>query len=918
MGPNIEINANQVGAGYVAGNQYIYNNGVVLRLSSNVAALPVNHVVKRTGLLDQLAALFESLTIVETTKVQAVGEGGQGKTWLARAYAFAHRDRYPGGVLFASCEGRSLPEVLYGLHGPKEGLTQQQIAQEVRAILNRLPRWLLILDNVEGDAQWSEFLASGLLPTEHCHLIVTTRALDIPSLAKIDVGRLTEAEAVELLATYAPAAAHGVPAVETILRETECMAALLAAVGAALADGGTLEDYATWLGAVRPEAIPEQGHPFDGYPLKTAAILDDLYRRLSPVSRRILDYAAIIPADRIRLEWLTDAVEIDRDAGDASLVWGTQMTCKPDSVDTYLRPLKDRQILTPFDAEDWSLHRLHRKRLIDLLGDEDAVRRSSVLNQIAATQFEAAGAAYHQGLLTEALPGFGTAIAIFIGLRDLLDSRKKSTPALHNALAAAYTNQSLVLADAGDLSSALSDNDAAIALRKFLLTSLEPSSPQAAHFRHALAGSYLNRGNVRVRIGDFDNAVVDFEAAIKVMGKLRTMLELRDEWSPAHQNHLAGIYDVRGVAHANLQRYDQAFSDYRLAIRLRKRLRSALEPHDEWTPEFRNDLATTYMNRGNIHTQNGNLAAAKADFCEAITIREGIRTILDGRGEWTPALRNALAAAYSNRGNALYGSGDFATAVADHSAAIAIREDVRKLLEPRGVWTPALRNTLAGAYSNRGVALAGAGDLAAAVADHEVAIAIREGIRDALEPKDKWTPELRNDLASAHMNRGVALQGTANLASAVAEHGSAISIREGIRNSLGPLSAWIPRFRNELASAYMNRGFAGYLGGEFGAAVADYSAAIELLRESVAEYPQAVAITLQKTLAARNRIQPVPNALALLAAENADRLRDTFPPDYLQANKIPAFNAIILGTLRIVEPPLTPDERTRIEHALRP
>ncbi len=66
---------------------------------------------------------------------------------------------------------------------------------------------------------------------------------------------------------------------------------------------------------------------------------------------------------------------------------------------------------------------------------------------------------------------------------------------------------------------------------------------------------------------------------------------------------------------------------------------------------------------------------------------------------------------------------DLKAAVGDYGRAIQIMEDLRELLEPQGRWDPALRNDLANAHVNRGNALEPeASD--PALADYDQALAI--------------------------------------------------------------------------------------------------------------------------------------------------------------------------------------------------
>ncbi len=96
--------------------------------------------------------------------------------------------------------------------------------------------------------------------------------------------------------------------------------------------------------------------------------------------------------------------------------------------------------------------------------------------------------------------------------------------------------------------------------------------------------------------------------------------------------------------------------------------------------------------------------------------------------------RLAEAGDWHNRGLHRSYLADPIRAIADYDAAVAIREGIRDALRADGeaAWSLTLRNDLAAVLQNRGIAHANNGDLAAAIADYDAAVAIGEGIRDAL------------------------------------------------------------------------------------------------------------------------------------------------------------------------------------------
>jgi tetratricopeptide (TPR) repeat protein len=249
--------------------------------------------------------------------------------------------------------------------------------------------------------------------------------------------------------------------------------------------------------------------------------------------------------------------------------------------------------------------------------------------------------------------------------------------------------------------------------------------------------------------------------------------------------------------------------------------------------------ASAYSNRGAVKTAapgHGALAAI-ADYDAAITIREGLREAPGN--DWPAAWRNGLANAYMHRGNAkmfVPGCGALA-AIADYDAAIVLMEHLRDSLGER--WPVPWRNHLAGAYVNRGIAeldAPGHGALAA-IADYDAAIAIMEGLREALGKK--WPQRWRNRLAVTYMSRGNAKVNASRYGAlaAIADYDTAIRTMESLREMLG--EDWPVPWRNELAGAYMNRGNAKMFVPGYGeAAIADYEAAIatmERLRQELSE-----------------------------------------------------------------------------------
>jgi hypothetical protein len=303
-----------------------------------------------------------------------------------------------------------------------------------------------------------------------------------------------------------------------------------------------------------------------------------------------------------------------------------------------------------------------------------------------------------------------------------------------------------------------------------------------------------------------------------------------------------------------------AYGTHRLAESIRwntlaLRQAEAMQGCDD--PLWVNRLAGAYMSRGNAmqgSTGHGP-AAAIADHDAAIALMEDLRQRLAPEGRWEAGLRNNLAAAYLNRGNAKQhatGHGP-AASIADHDAAIALSEDLRRVLEPEGRWAAGLRNDLAGAYMNRGTAKAQATGHGpgAAIADFDAAIALMDDLRRLLEPEGRWEARLRDALAIVYMNRGNAKQDATDHGpgAAIADFDSAITLMEDLRRLLEPEGRWEAGLRNDLALAYLNLGLAREQSGDPAGAVADWVAGASLLAELVERGWLAAAVPLLRALA---------------------------------------------------------------------
>ncbi|MDJ0820482.1 MAG: tetratricopeptide repeat protein [Paracoccaceae bacterium] len=173
---------------------------------SNLASQPApQHFVKRKENDDLMASIARA----EGTVVQAAvaGMGGIGKTTLAIAAARAARHRFAGVWVLPAANIDTLQNELIALAETLDtpSAKNSDRATAAKSALNAVVQsgqpWLLIYDNADDPA-----LAQAYSPAEadNVTLIYTSRATSWPDHFRLDLGRMTPAESLELLRESLP------------------------------------------------------------------------------------------------------------------------------------------------------------------------------------------------------------------------------------------------------------------------------------------------------------------------------------------------------------------------------------------------------------------------------------------------------------------------------------------------------------------------------------------------------------------------------------------------------------------------------------------------------------------------------------------------------------------------------------------
>jgi tetratricopeptide (TPR) repeat protein len=212
------------------------------------------------------------------------------------------------------------------------------------------------------------------------------------------------------------------------------------------------------------------------------------------------------------------------------------------------------------------------------------------------------------------------------------------------------------------------------------------------------AFTYTNSGNANKNMGNWDQAIIDYTAVLRI-----------------NPNN-AAAYTNRGWAYLEKRMYDQAIEDLNVALRL--------DP----------SIAAAYSNRGWAYLEKGMYDRAIGDLNTALRLNPSMAAAYSNRGwaytekrmydqaieDLNVALRldPSIAAAYSNRGWAYTEKGMYDQAIEDLNVALR--------LNPNNAST----------YNNRGLAYLRKRDYSNAIMDFESALQIRPNFsiaRDNLE-----------------------------------------------------------------------------------------------------------------------------------------------------------------------------------------
>jgi tetratricopeptide (TPR) repeat protein len=174
--------------------------------------------------------------------------------------------------------------------------------------------------------------------------------------------------------------------------------------------------------------------------------------------------------------------------------------------------------------------------------------------------------------------------------------------------------------------------------------------------------AYGQRAVLRGQQGEIDQAVADYQQALKIFTRLA------EQWpgEPEHHQQLLKTHDNLGILLARAQRYGEAEAAHRRGLETAKKLAVAFPK----TPEYRFEAGRAHQNLSAIHHQQGQLVQAEAEERQGLAELGPLVEQYPGNAEY----RQHLGRGHNNLGYTLRRLKRLDDAEAHYLKAVVIRE----------------------------------------------------------------------------------------------------------------------------------------------------------------------------------------------------------------------------------------------------
>jgi tetratricopeptide (TPR) repeat protein len=564
------------------------------------------------------------------------GVGGIGKSALAFEYAHAFAAEYPGGRFLVTVAGATDLRIPIVNLAPQLGieLTDEERKAlaagfaRVRAALEQGRPSLLLLDNLDDPGLLAPSRRAECLPHgRNVHVLVTTRVApeQLPEVECLALDRLADEDGRKLLGKYrAPTGDEEWKAAAGIVQRLGGHALAVEVVAVHLAQNPEISfrGYLARLEAEGLGALDSAGEDplvaLSRHPVKLlGALLEPTLHGLSAEEVLVLEYAALLPPDRIAMPWLRALVADARPALDSEPKAG-----HPDPWARLARRLDGLRLLVRGDEPRLArMHRIVQDVVEARMAPEELDRRrtrvTDYTRQRAAhleeawvnreNRWEIGPLCEYAVLLMDLQSIDGASLASDIAPRmhnlgNLAEARDLMCRAIAieektfepdcSALATAYSNLALIELDLGNRAEARELMCRAIAIDE---KAFEPDHP-------SLASGYSNLAMIEQDLGNLTEARELMCRAIAIDEKA---------FEPDHP--------TLAIRYSNLATIEHDLGNLAGS---RDLMRRALTIQQKTCDPDHPDLGILYSNLATIEQRLGNLVEARELMRRAVAIDE--------------------------------------------------------------------------------------------------------------------------------------------------------------------------------------------------------------------------------------------------------------------------------------------------------
>lgn len=587
------------------------------------------------GLRARLIAAEDNTVAVTNSGAVLRGQGGLGKSTLARRYAEVHGGDYDGVIWVEALTRQAIIEGLVALCAHfDQPVPDAPQAQHAQAVLGKIAAsgqsWLFIYDNVEAYAD-----LKGLLPPRGAHLIVTTRqgegwpGFEVMPLEKL--GFETETSPAVTLLMNEAGRTEGAAEARALAEDLGGLPLALVVAGSLIRSTG--ESFAAY--RERLSEILAHAPDNEDYPTSVLGAVQLSYDQLSGDAKIVADLCAWWAAEGLEPALLSEASQgwdwEDRRGEGISEEMQT-LAAEPGRVRAGFAELTSRSLMERGDGH-WSMHRMTAAALRHLQAERADVEMAKAAAALLAAVYP--GGAEHDvnnskewplcarltphvralwasGVApeTEAMRFLFNQAAIYLGkvadfpgnlemARASFALKQKQLPEAHRDIAVGLDNLGMALMRAGELAQAEAHLARAVALH-------ETHRPDSM----VLAGSYDLHGRVlyaQALAGNTAALVRSLRRFQQALALYRRLAGRDSEATARALNNLAVARNFQGRTAAAGR-----LSAAALAIR-----RRVLDPGDA-------NLGSSLMNTGAYWLKSGSAARAEPLLREALELRQTV------------------------------------------------------------------------------------------------------------------------------------------------------------------------------------------------------------------------------------------------------------------------------------------------------